>query len=100
MIAAVLLDRGDEGPGLALYLLVFEVHQYLDTDGSGTSGDCVSSTIGVERVTAFTGWLEENGFKAFLGEFAGGANPTCTEALDGMLDYMDARPEQWMGWAW
>jgi endoglucanase len=79
---------------------VFEVHQYLDTDGSGTSGDCVSSTIGVERLTAFTGWLEDNGFRAFLGEFAGGANATCTEALDGMLDYMDARPERWMGWAW
>jgi len=78
----------------------FEVHQYLDEDGSGTSSACVSSTIGAERLAAFTGWLEERGFRAFLGEFGAAANDTCMEAVDGMLDFMDGRPDLWMGWTW
>ena len=78
----------------------FEVHQYLDEDGSGTSSECVSATIGSERLTAFTGWLEEHGYRAFLGEFGAAANDVCMEAVDDMLDYMDARPDQWIGWTW
>jgi endoglucanase len=50
------------------------MHQYLDSDSSGTSGTCVSSTIGVERLTAATNWLKQNGFKGFLGEIGAGSN--------------------------
>lgn len=31
-------------------LLYYEMHQYLDSDGSGTSATCVSSDIGVQRI--------------------------------------------------
>lgn len=51
-----------------------EMHQYLDSDGSGTSGTCVSSTIGAERLAAATAWLKQNNFKGFLGEIGGGSN--------------------------
>ena len=50
------------------------MHQYLDSDGSGTSATCVSSTIGVDRITAATNWLKQNGFKGFLGEIGAGSN--------------------------
>ena len=40
-----------------------EMHQYLDSDGSGTSDQCVSSTIGAERIAAATSWLQENNLK-------------------------------------
>ena len=46
----------------------FEVHQYLDSDGSGTHPGVVSPTIGVERLTAITQWAEENKQRLFLGE--------------------------------
>ena len=51
--------------------IVYEMHQYLDSDGSGTSDTCVSTTIGQERVQSATQWLQSNGKLGFLGEFAG-----------------------------
>ena len=53
------------------------MHQYLDSDGSGTSPTCVSSTIGAERLQAATQWLQQNGLKGFLGELGAGSNGTC-----------------------
>ena len=50
------------------------MHQYLDSDGSGTSGTCVSSTIGAERIADATTWLQNNGLKGFLGEIGAGSN--------------------------
>lgn len=50
------------------------MHQYLDSDGSGTSGTCVSSTIGAERLQAATAWLQANNLKGFLGEMGAGSN--------------------------
>ncbi|KAJ5560740.1 hypothetical protein N7535_008937 [Penicillium sp. DV-2018c] len=81
-------------------LLVYEMHQYLDSDGSGTSASCVSTTIGQERVAAATQWLKDNGKRAFLGEFAGGANSVCQSAVVGMLDYMEANSDVWLGASW
>lgn len=50
------------------------MHQYLDSDGSGTSPTCVSSTIGAERLQAATQWLQQNNLKGFLGEIGTGSN--------------------------
>jgi len=78
-----------------------EVHQYLDGNAAGTDmGTCVSSTVGSERLAAFTGWLAENGLRGFLGELGAGTSATCLAAIDDMLAYMDARPQQWLGWAY
>ncbi|PLB33869.1 putative endoglucanase [Aspergillus candidus] len=81
-------------------LLVYEMHQYLDSDGSGTSPTCVSSTIGAERIAAATSWLREHNKRGFLGEFAGGANDVCKRAVVGMLDSLVANADVWMGAAW
>ncbi|OKL56607.1 putative endo-beta-1,4-glucanase B [Talaromyces atroroseus] len=78
-------------------LLVYEMHQYLDSDGSGTSDACVSSTIGQERVEDATAWLIENNKTAILGEYAGGANSVCEEAVTGMLDYLADNSNVWLG---
>lgn len=77
--------------------IVYEMHQYLDSDSSGTSDACVSTTIGVERVTAATTWLRQNGKIGILGEFAGGANTQCQTAVKGMLDYLKANSDVWTG---
>jgi endoglucanase len=79
---------------------IFEVHQYLDADGSGTRGECVSATVGSERVTALTTWARQNGKRAFLGELAGGRNDVCYAALDDLLGYLDANSDVWAGWAY
>lgn len=61
--------------------LVYEMHQYLDSDSSGTSDVCVSTEIGVQRVIGATEWLRENGKIGIIGEFAGGANTQCQTAM-------------------
>jgi len=93
--ATVMKGVVDSGNNYAI-----EVHQYLDSDGSGTATSCVSATIGVERLTAFTAWANANGKRAFLGEFAGGDNSTCKEAVQRMLQYMQDNNNVWMGWTW
>jgi len=66
----------------------FEVHQYLDADGSGTHAGAVSATIGVERLTAITQWAEATGNHLFLGEVGVTTDQTSLTAFDGMLTYM------------
>ncbi|KAF2810512.1 endo-beta-1,4-glucanase [Mytilinidion resinicola] len=80
--------------------LIYQMHQYLDSDGSGTSATCVSSTIGKERLVAATQWLKSNGKKGIIGEFAGGANSQCETAVQGMLSYMQQNSDVWLGALW
>jgi endoglucanase len=75
----------------------FEVHQYLDSDGSGTSSSVVSSNVGVQRLTAVTEWAQATGNQLFLGEFGVAQNPTSLQALDNMLNYMHQHQDVWLG---
>ncbi|KAF8594706.1 endoglucanase [Ceratobasidium sp. AG-I] len=79
--------------------IAFEMHQYLDSDGSGTSGTCVSSTIGAERLAAATAWLKANNFKGFLGEIGGGSNDVCIAAIKGGLCSLQ-QSGVWIGALW
>jgi len=104
--------------------LLFEVHQYLDQDGSGTHtniGYTYSTNmdgnftnifvpdpdIGLERLTNFTAWAGANHVKGFLGEFAvadsmmgSAAWQIGGEALTNMLGYIQTHSDVWLGWAW
>jgi endoglucanase len=75
----------------------FEVHQYLDADGSGTHPGVVSATIGVERLTAITQWAEATGNRLFLGEVGVTTDQTSLTAFDGMLTYMQQHTGVWQG---
>ena len=76
------------------------MHQYLDSDGSGTNEVCVSNTIGAERLAAATTWLQSSGFKGFLGEIGAGSNSDCIEAVYGALCSMQQADGVWLGAAW
>ncbi|KAH3903753.1 hypothetical protein HBI56_170330 [Parastagonospora nodorum] len=80
--------------------LVYQMHQYLDTDGSGTSANCVSSTIFSERLAAATKWLKDNKKVGVIGEFAGGNNEQCISALKDGLSYMQRNGDVWFGAIW
>jgi len=80
--------------------LVFEVHQYLDSNSSGGSDQCVSKTIGRERLVSFVSWLRAHGKKGFVGEFAGGNNPICNAAVEDMLSAMMDASDVLLGWQW
>ena len=80
--------------------LVFQMHQYLDTDGSGTHAECVSATIFSERLKAATLWLKENKKLGVIGEFAGGVNEQCVAALRDGLGYLGQNNDVWLGALW
>jgi endoglucanase len=90
-----LIDLVDPNDNMA-----YEMHQYLDTDGSGTSATCVSSTIGAERLAAATSWLKEKGKKGFLGEIGAGSNDACITAVQGALCSMQQAGGVWIGATW
>ena len=79
---------------------LFEIHQYLDGNSSGTGSDCVSATIGRERLAGVTDWLRREKAGAFLGEFGGTRSATCLAALDGLLGYLDSNGDVWRGWTY
>ena len=79
---------------------IFEVHQYLDADCSGTHPEAVSATIGSEHLKAFTLWCRQHHQRGFLGEFAAANNPTGLAAADDMLRYMEANRDVWVGYTW
>ncbi|QRV95709.1 Cellulase (glycosyl hydrolase family 5 protein) [Ceratobasidium sp. AG-Ba] len=79
--------------------IAIEMHQYLDSDGSGTSGTCVSSTILAERLADATSWLKANNFKGFLGEVGAGSNDACIAAVKGGLCAMQ-QSGVWLGLSW
>jgi endoglucanase len=79
---------------------VYEVHQYLDATSGGVVGDCVSATIGTERLAGWLDWLRKNGKRGFVGEFAGGNNPLCQSAVDNMLKTIEGAADVLAGWLW
>jgi endoglucanase len=86
---------------------LFEVHQYLDSDGSGTHTNIVNTDIGWQRLTDFTAWARAHNVKGFLGEYAVPGNLFTTNkggmgglALNTMLGYIQANSDVWVGWSY
>ncbi|MBK1882320.1 glycoside hydrolase family 5 protein [Luteolibacter pohnpeiensis] len=78
----------------------FEIHQYLDSNFSGSSPKPVSATIGSEKLKGVTKWLHEHGKKGFLGEFGGANDPVSLAAIDDQLGFLDDHADVWLGWTW
>jgi endoglucanase len=93
--ATAMLNITDPGNNYA-----YEVHQYLDNDSSGTTENVVSPTIGSERLAGFTRWLRDNNRRGFLGEFGAPRSQAGYQALDDMLDHVDANRDVWEGWTY
>jgi endoglucanase len=79
--------------------VAFEVHQYFDTDSSGTSGKAVGARIGSERIEEFQRWARQSGVKAFLGEFAAGDDEVSLAALNDICGTLQVNSDVWVGWA-
>ena len=79
---------------------VFEIHQYLDIDSSGTHDDCLDEDVGPRRLAGVTNWLRAQHAKAFLGEFGVPPTPVCLRALDHLLEFLNANGDVWLGWTY
>ena len=79
---------------------VYEIHQYLDSNYSGTHPSCQNETIGVTALEPVTKWLLQHHKRGFLGEFGVGKDATCLTALDNMLAFIDRNRQAWLGWTY
>ena len=78
----------------------YEVHQFLNPEGSGLTDDCVGPNIGEQFLTEFTAWCRQHGFKAILTEMGIANNDGCRVALTNLLTWLDANANVWSGWTW
>lgn len=91
--------NGDVWRGFTDSNFVFEMHQYLDSDNSGTSLTAVVGKGSTALVKA-TDWARANGYKIHLGEF-GFANNT-QGLIEGaaLVSYMQINSDVWAGWSY
>lgn len=78
---------------------LIEVHQYADTNYSGTGKTCLPAENFAPMFTNITRWAKANDQKLFLGEFGTPSNQLCLEALDAILAQMNDAAV-WRGWTY
>lgn len=78
---------------------LIEVHQYADSNFSGTGLECHAATNFKGMFDKITSWASTHGQRLFLGEFGVPANPQCLEALDAMLAHTQNKAV-WRGWTY
>jgi endoglucanase len=74
----------------------YELHQYLDSDYSGTSPTVVTGA-GSTVLGAATSWARSNNKKLFLGETGVGTSSAALAELEAELEFMDANRDVWIG---
>ncbi|KAI0134673.1 glycoside hydrolase family 5 protein [Xylariales sp. AK1849] len=77
--------------------LIFDVHKYLDSDGSGTHTECVTNNID----TAFSplaDWLRTNNRQAINTESGGGNTASCEQYYCQQIAFLNANPDVYIGY--
>lgn len=82
---------------------VLEVHQYTDTDYSGTHTTatgvgCLPPEHFDSKFERITNWAKEHNQQLFLGEFGVPATPECIASLTRILELTQTLP--WRGWTY
>jgi endoglucanase len=75
--------------------LIFSVHQYLDSNFSGTSDECSQDVTG--SVNALATWLRSNGRKAIVLETGGGNTPSCVQFVCQELEAINQNQDVFIG---
>jgi endoglucanase len=76
---------------------IYEAHQYMDSDYSGTSSVCPSTTIGSDGLGEFTTFLKQYNVKGIIGEFGAGDSTICLEAIQNIVATMEANSDVYLG---
>jgi len=81
-----------------LNYFAFEVHNYFDSDATGTHfTPTADSDIGVKRLSGVTNWAQQTGNKLFLGEFGVPSDTQSLMAMYTLLRYMEQNSDAWEG---
>lgn len=77
--------------------LIYDFHQYLDSDGSGTHANCVTNNVA--GFTAIASQLRSDKRQAILTETGGGPNDsTCLTDVCQQLEYLAKNADVFLGW--
>lgn len=80
--------------------LVFDVHKYLDSDGSGTHAECVTNNIDGAFAPLATA-LRNIKRQALLSETGGGNTASCQNLMCQQIAYLNANSDVYLGYvAW
>ena len=97
--------EGSDPSGATMYKIkdplnntAFDIHEYLDTDYSGSHQECVN--LASTKLAPVTAWLKKYGFKAMITEFGASPLASCNTYVTDILNYM-ATNDVYIGWtAW
>lgn len=78
---------------------VIEVHQYADTNFSGTGNTCLPPDRFAAMFKSIHDWAAQHHQQLFLGEFGTPRDASCLAALDAMMSHTTHRPV-WRGWTY
>ena len=95
--ADVFTNTNLKASGININNILINVHQYLDSDFSGTQNTCLPasalSSTGTNgfNLQAFTNYLQTNGLQAIVTETGAAVNgaSSCQATLQGFLDYLN-----------
>ncbi len=82
-----------------LHRTYLEVHQYADSDYSGTHAQCVAADTLVGIFEEINRWAKAHHQKLFLGEFGVPPTPACLAGLNAMLAQTQDKAV-WGGWTY
>ncbi len=91
------LMRKVEDPGNNF---AYDVHQYFNSDFTGTAADCQSGEADISTLLPITNWSRQHGKHLFLGEFGVGSSETCLDALDQIMRFLGENGDVWLGWTY
>ena len=75
-----------------------EVHQYADSNYSGTSASCLPAAHFAPLFARISDWAQINGLQLFLGEFGFASSAECSPTFTQFLQSMEQSP--WLGWTY
>jgi len=78
---------------------VIELHQYADSNYSGTGSSCVPAAQLQAVMNQVSTWAITEKKRFFLGEFGTNSSPACLAALRTLAETMQD-PNAWLGWAY
>ncbi|MBX3016895.1 MAG: glycoside hydrolase family 5 protein [Bdellovibrionaceae bacterium] len=75
-----------------------EIHQYLDSDSSGTSATCIADSH--QRLNGVTAWARAQGVQLFLGEIGWSTNALCMSEGDAVMALLTTNRDVWLGYSY
>lgn len=77
--------------------LIYDVHQYYDSNSSGTQPECVTDHIS-DAYAPLATYLRKNKRQAMLSETGGGNTQSCVTNVCSALGYLNSNGDVFLGW--